>query len=551
MSDSGSAEWRVSLSTLPAGIQERRRALGVVLVSLLAFALVAPFAKTRLPPVMAFVPSYESALAINDLVTAILLFGQFSILRWRAILVLAGGYLFCALMAVPHALSFPGLFSETGLLGTGQTTAWLYMFWHAGFPLAVVGYALLTRRDRDGLAPVASVGTAILGTAIAVAAAVGLLTLVTVHADALLPAIMAGNGYTPAIIGVVSGVWALSLAALVVLWCRKPHSVLDLWLMVVMCAWLFDVALSAVLNAGRFDLGFYAGRIYGLMAASFVLLVLLLETGALYARLARSLEAEAREREERLKQVQSELIHVSRVNEMGLMVWTLAHELNQPLAAIANYIRAGQMLAERGDPAKLVTTLQRAGEQTARAGQIIQRLRNFVKKGETERRVEDIGATLEEARTLVLADLGPSGTVDISVGPGLPSGLIDKVQIQQVLLNLIRNAVEAMADSPRREIIVSAFAAEGDMIEVRVADTGPGLAPQVREKLFRPFTTTKAHGMGVGLSICRSIVEAHGGKLWATDNPGGGTLFCFTLPGARVDRLDDWRNRRQSGATLA
>ncbi len=550
MSDAGAVEWRVSLSTLPAGMQERRRALAAVLVSLLVFLVAAPFAKTKLPTVMAFVPSYQSALAINDLITAILLFGQFGILRWRGILVLASGYLFSSLMAVPHALSFPGLFSETSLLGGAQTTAWLYMLWHAGFPLAIVGYTVLTRRDREGNAEVASVRMAIVVSAIVVAAIVGLLALIAADADALLPAIMAGNGYTPAMIGVVSGIWGLSLVALVVLWLRKPHSVLDLWLMVVMCAWLFDVALSAVLNAGRFDLGFYAGRIYGLMAASFVLMVLLLETGALYTRLARSLEAERREREERLKQVQSELIHVSRVNEMGLMVWTLAHEINQPLAAIGNYIRAGKMLAERGDASKLNTTLERAGEQTVRAGQIINRLRNFVKKGETERRIEDIRATIEEARTLALADAGERASVEISVEPGLPSAFIDKVQIQQVLLNLIRNAVEAMAESPRRSIVISAFPSGDDLVEVRVADTGPGLAPQVREKLFRPFATTKAHGMGVGLSICRSIVEAHGGKLWATDNPGGGTLFCFTLPGARVDRLEDWRSRRQSGAAL-
>jgi signal transduction histidine kinase len=547
VSEVAPTEWRVSLSTLPASRRERRRALSVVLISLLGFALAAPFAKVKLAPIMAFVPSYESALAINDLITAILLFGQFSILRWRAILLLACGYLFTALMAVPHALSFPGLFSETGLLGGGQTTAWLYMLWHGGFPLAIIGYALLSRGDRARQAPAESPHGAILAGVIAVAAIAGSLALLAANADNALPAIMSGNSYTPAMIGVVSTVWALSLLALAVLWLGTSHSVLDLWLMVTMCAWIFDVALSAVFNGGRFDLGFYAGRIYGLMAASFVLLVLLLETGALYARLARSLEAERREREERMKQMQSELIHVSRVNEMGLMVWTLAHELNQPLSAVTNYIRAGQMLADRGDASKLRTTLERAGEQTARAGQIIQRLRAFVKKGETERRIEDIRATIEEARTLALVDAGQRAVaVEISIEPGLPSALIDKVQIQQVLLNLIRNAIEAMADSPRREIVISGVPADGDMIEVRVADTGPGLAPLVREKLFQPFTTTKAHGMGVGLSICRSIVEAHGGRLWAADDAGGGTVFCLTLPGARVARLDDWRHQRQS-----
>jgi two-component system, sensor histidine kinase and response regulator len=538
VSDVGSEEWRVSLSTLPAGKQERRRALAVVLISLALFASIAPFAKLKLAPVMAFVPAYESALAINDLITAILLFGQFSILRRPAMLVLASGYLFTTLIAIPHALSFPGLLSPAGLFGGSQTTAWLYMFWHTGFPLAVCAYAVLANRERvEGVPPGSSRSAILAGVSVAALAA-AVLTLLAANAETALPTIMEGNGYTSAAAGVVTTVWVSSLVALAALWLGTRHTVLDIWLMVVMCAWIFDVALSTVLNAGRFDLGFYAGRVYGLAAASFVLLVLLLETGALYARLAR-------EREERLKQVQSELIHASRVNEMGLMVWTLSHELNQPLAAVGNYLRAGQMLAERGDPMRLRTSLERAGEQVARAGQIIQRLRAFVKKGETERRVEDIRTTIEEARTLAMADGSAPHSIEISAEPGLPSAVIDKVQIQQVLLNLIRNALEAMAGSPRRDIVISAFAADGDMIEVRVADTGPGLAPKVRERLFQPFTTTKAHGMGVGLSICRSIIEAHGGKLWATDNPGGGTLFCFTVPGARVDRIEDWRIRRQ------
>ena len=525
---------------MPAQSRERRQGLAVIVVSLIAFAAVAPFAKAALPPINPFIPIYESALAICDLITCVLLFGQFSILHRRAMLLLASGYFFTALMAVPHALSFPGLFSDTGLLGGSQTTAWLYMFWHGGFPVTVIGYALLTKRDNEKPLSVDGAGLVIASTAVAVVAIVGLLTALA--SQAMLPAIMAGTAFTWTQVVAIWTVWTLSLVALVVLWLRKPQSVLDVWLMVVMCAWLLAVALSGMLNARRFDLGFYAGRVYGLMAASFVLLVLLLETAALYARLAR-------EREERLKQVQSELIHVSRVNEMGLMVWTLAHELNQPLGAIGNYINASLMLVERGDPAKLRTALQRAGEQTTRAGQIIQRLRSFVKKGETERRVEAVRETIEEAQMLALLDAQQRGvSVRVEVAPDVPAALIDKVQIQQVLLNLIRNAVEVMAESARREIAIVAVAAAADTIEVRVADTGPGLAPEARERLFQPFTTTKAHGMGLGLSICRSIVVAHGGRLWAEDNPGGGAVFCFTLPGARVARLDDRRNHRQGNA---
>ena len=289
---------RVFLSLLPPGSREQALALGVVPVSAVLFLAAAPFAKTPLEPVAAFIPIYQSALAINDLIIAVLLFGQFSILRSRAILALASGYLFAALMVVPHTLSFPGLFAPTGLLGSGpQTTAWLYMFWHAGFPLFVLAFALLKRRADDEVR--GSMPLAILGSIAAVLILLAGLTLLATAGHPLLPPIMEGNRYTPAMILVISAVWAFSLLALAALWLKRPRSVLSLWLMVVMCAWLFDIALSAMLNAGRFDLGFYAGRAYGLLAASFVLLVLLLETRALYARLARSLQAERAQAESR------------------------------------------------------------------------------------------------------------------------------------------------------------------------------------------------------------------------------------------------------------
>jgi signal transduction histidine kinase len=283
-----------ALSTLPASHAQRRLALATVLVSTAFFIATAPFATVALPQVPAFIPVYQAALVVNDLITAILLFGQFAILGSPQMLVLAGAYLFTALMAAAHALTFPGLFAPTGLLGAGpQSTAWMYMFWHAGFPLCVLAYAHLGRR---GVAPPLAAqvrrGMALGSGAAAIGAALALLVLATAGAGQL-PAIMQGNRYTPAMIGVVSTVWLLSLGALVALWRRRTRSVLDIWLMVVMSVWLFDIALSAVLNAGRFDLGFYAGRIYGLLAASFVLVVLLLENGALHARL---LEAGERER---------------------------------------------------------------------------------------------------------------------------------------------------------------------------------------------------------------------------------------------------------------
>ena len=250
---------------------------------------------SRFTPVPAFVAAYQSALAINDIITAVLLLSQFTILRSRGLLLLASGYLFTAAAAIVHALTFPGLFTPTGLFGAGpQTTVWLYMIWHGGFPLFVLGYGLSKARD-GGPKVKWPTSTAILASIAAVVLAITAFTWLATAAHDLLPTLLSQGRYTPTMIGVVSAVWSLSLAALFVLWYRRPHSVIDIWLMVVLCAWLFDIALSAIVNVERFDLGFYAGRIYGLFAASFVLAVLLIDNVALQAQMSRLVRSMRRE----------------------------------------------------------------------------------------------------------------------------------------------------------------------------------------------------------------------------------------------------------------
>ena len=282
-------ERNIFLSTKPATRGDRMPALAVVGVLAVLFACAVPFAGVPLAPVPAFVAGYQSALAINDLITAVLLFSQFAISRSRALLLLTSGYLFTAMAAIVHALTFPDLFAPGGLLGAGtQTTVWLYMVWHGGFPLLVLGYALLKARDNEPKVK-GSTAAAIVASIVAVSVAMAAFTwLVTAQHDRL-PILLSGGQYTPVMLGVVSTVWCLSLAALAVLWLRRPHSVLDVWLMVVMSAWLFDIALSAILNVARFDVGFYLGRIYGLCAASFVLAILLIDNVDLQAKLARLL----------------------------------------------------------------------------------------------------------------------------------------------------------------------------------------------------------------------------------------------------------------------
>ncbi len=241
----------IFLSTLPATHRERAAALAVVGISTILFACAVPFAGTPLTPVPAFVASYQSALAIIDLITAILLFSQFSILRSRALLLLASGYLFTSVAAVAHALTFPGLFTPTGLFNSGlQTTAWLYMVWHGGFPILVLGYALL--KDRDGGPMITRIGR--LGDpgecsgrrCCDIGRGLDRDQPASPSADAT-----KRGRYTPTMDSVVSTVWLLSLAALLVLLFRRPYSVIDVWLMVVMCAWLFDIAISAVFNVAQ------------------------------------------------------------------------------------------------------------------------------------------------------------------------------------------------------------------------------------------------------------------------------------------------------------
>jgi two-component system sensor kinase FixL len=242
--------------------------------------------------------------------------------------------------------------------------------------------------------------------------------------------------------------------------------------------------------------------------------------------------------EQRLRELQAELIHVSRLSAMGEMASALAHELNQPLTAIINYAQTARGLAERrpGEGAgDLVSLLEKTVQQASRAGQIIRRLRQFIAKGETERALEDINTVVEEASALALIGTGGKGIAARRVlEKGLPPVLLDRIQIHQVITNLIRNGVDALDSVERREIIISTRRAGDDSIEIRVADTGPGLAPAVADRLFQPFVTTKPGGLGIGLSICRSIVDAHGGRLWASDNPGGGMIFHVRLPTAEA-----------------
>lgn len=246
------------------------------------------------------------------------------------------------------------------------------------------------------------------------------------------------------------------------------------------------------------------------------------------------------EAETQLQRVQSELLHATRLSAVGTLASALAHELNQPLTAIANYVSAGRDMLPDDVSEMLREALDEAASEAVRAGQIVRRLRDFVARGELDMRVLSLEKLVNDAAVLGLVGARETGIQwSIEVEPNLGEVLADRVQIQQVMVNLMRNAIEAMEQSPDQHLVVRARALDANLAEISVADNGPGIAPAVRAQLFQPFTSTKGKGMGLGLSICRTIVEGHSGRLWVEAAETGGSIFRFTLARSSGEIDDD------------
>lgn len=549
------------LPTLRPEHSERRLALAVALTSLVIFIALAPFAKVPLPRVDAFIPIYQSALVINDLITAVLLFGQFAILRSRALFVLACGYLFTACLVVAHALTFPGLFAPAGLLGAGtQSTAWLYMFWHGGFPLFVIAYATLGDNDQTPGWWRQRTGIAILSGAVLALAMATALTLLATTGHAALPKIMQGNQYTPVMIVVVSSVWIFNLLALAVLWRRRPRSVLDLWLMVVMCAWLCDIALSAVLNAGRFDLGFYAGRIYGFLAASFVLVVLLTENSKLYARLARA-HALERQKSADLQQLTAELKKANQLKSEFLA--NMSHELRTPLNAIIGFSEvmkdgiSGELTPEQREYATDIFT---SGQHLlSLINDILDLSKIEAGKMTLYREPLAIEPTLRNCLAIVREKaLLHSLQLEFTVPTPLGQISADLRKLKQIVYNLLSNAVKFTPDGGRITLAARKVGRDDvenwmppastlarlplppgealEFLEITVSDTGRGIAPDDASRLFQAFSqvdgslSRQAEGTGLGLALVLKLAQLHGGTAALSSTPGLGSCFAVWLP---------------------
>jgi len=556
------------LTTWPASRSQRRTAFLVVLVSLAFFAIVAPFAKQPLPPVQAFIPAYEAALVLSDLITAVMLFGQFGIARSKAVLALAAGYLFTALLTVAHGLSFPGLFSPTGLLGAGmQSTAWIYMFWHGGFPIFVIAYALLRDSDIEPMRATQGRGLTIAAVAALTILAVVAFTLIATTGQDALPPIMRGSHYTPQMIGVVSTVWVTSLIALALLWRRRPHAVLDLWLMVVMAAWLFDIALSAVLNAGRFDLGFYTGRIYGLFAAMFVLGVLLIESGLLYARLTlahtreRERSADLQRMTQRLESLNAQLREQSELKSQFLA--SMSHELRTPLNAIIGFSEllkdglAGPISEQQRIYSNHI--FQSGRHLLALINDILDLSKIEAGKVEIAFSAVPLGQLLRDAVGLLTNEARVKGVrLELDQRGALGVVQADSRRLKQIVLNLLSNAMKftpeggaitlaaSVVDRVQAATALRGFGQGlrmplpesefGQFLEISVTDTGIGIELASMDRLFMPFSqipnalTRSIEGTGLGLVMVHRLAELHGGTVSVTSEPGRGSCFTIWVP---------------------
>jgi signal transduction histidine kinase len=535
----GSNQQQLLLTALPPSQRQKRAALGIIVILLIAFSVTAPFANAPMRRIDAFIPIFETAVLMTNLITSALLLSQFLIARRSSFLVLASGVLFTALIVIPHALTFPGLFAPTGVLNARlQSTAWLYIFWHAGSPLGVIAYVLT--KDADSNTPPRSPPAAVgLGVGAIISIVCGLTWLATAG-DRVLPRVFLDSvqmNQSSALIfsGVVT---TLDAVALALLWFGR-RSLLDLWLMVMCCAWLIEVTMVGTLSQARFSLGWYAGRIYEFVATFLILLVLLSETMALHANLARSVIRQRGARETRLI-------------AMDAIAASIVYEINQPLAAMVTSANAGLRWLTRATPDlnEARSSFENIVNNGHRASEIINGVRSMFKKGAHGRRLLGVNDLVREVLKMVDLELrNQRVSVASDLRNGLPQLFANRGQLQQVFLNLILNAIEAMSsvtDRARVLRVSSDITQKSSSVVINIEDSGTGIKDSDKVHIFEPFFTTKSAGTGIGLAICRSIIESHGGSVRAFPNEPHGTILQVILPTATHEKSTLQKERVES-----
>ena len=521
-------EFDYSVATLRPTPRHRRLAFAVVVVMLAAYAALVPFATIPLPRIDSFIPTIAAIAFVTELVTAVLLFAQFPPTGSRALLVLASGYLFSILMAIPFALTFPGAYAPAGLLGAGpQTAAWLSASSRFGLAVATVGYALLIsgKRTKGSIEP--SPRPAICWSVAIVVIVVCALTLAVTAGHDFMPRVLDGNNILP--LGTdLNGMNALTnVLALLLLWTRRK-SVLDLWLMVAVSALLMETAIVALFVQGRFDVGFYGTRVIPLVVSKVVLIALLAETARLHASLSIANRNLQRGRENKLANAE-------------VVVAAIAHEIRQPLTGISSQAAAGQRFLMRAEPDvdKAKKLFEQIEGATFRANEVLESFRGLLGGDKQEHETVDINALTLETIQLLRKELDERNIItltklaaDLPVVPGRTG------QIREVLLNLIQNSIEAMSVPTNRSRVISIVTErrDSDSIAISLQDTGTGIESKKLPSIFDPFVTTKAKGMGLGLAICKMIVDQHGGNLSAASDGNVGARFEIRLPTKIAER---------------
>jgi signal transduction histidine kinase len=514
-------KFETSIATMTPTARQRRLTLVLAAAVLIATGIIAPFGAVQLRRIDGFIPATESAIVITDFFTAVLLFSQSRIVGSRGLLLLASGYLFSALVVLPHLLTFPGAFAPSGLLGAGlSTTAWLFIFWHLGLPISVIGYAYLID-ERRALSP-----SAIYFSVTFVICFACLLTWIVVVHDDVLPALFVDQiGFTVWANRITSIDFGISIVALVVLW-RRQKSVLDLWLIVSVCALVAELAMTTFVITSRFSLGFYTQRIFSLGASTIVLSALLAEAVVLYARLANAIVHLRREQETKIMSAQA-------------ITAAIAHEIRQPLTRITAGGGAAQRFLKMVPPE--LDKAQAALDGIVNAGHstsaVIDGFRSLFGKADEEQQLVDMNELIPEVLESLNSELKDHRvSIRVDLTPKLPLVSGNKNQLQEVVSNLIINSIEAMENtSLGGRLLLIQTEIQGENIAVAVEDSGPGIDKDQLGDIFTAFATTKPHGMGLGLAISRMIIDYHGGKLTAaSDSKCGGASFHFVLP--TVDR---------------
>lgn len=516
------ADFPLAITAMPIDATQRRVALGVMIAVLLIDLASAPFAYQPVAHIDSFLPVLQSVLCVLHLITAVWLFSQYLVWPRFATLVIASGFVFSGLMAFEGTFAFPGAYAAHALIGDGlNTSAWLFTVWHTGFPLTAIIYALTKDAKNvlpSGRSPMVSIFIAVAG----VVAAAGLSTWLVLIGSAYLPKILATTTQlTAAATYLAIYLWLLNSAALAVLFLRR-RTILDLWLIVTLFAWWPMFLVPMCFTVARFSIGWYVAHCLAVLASSALLVVLMAEIILLYARLASSIGLLRRERAERLTSVEA-------------ATSAMAHEVRQPLSGIANMGVAGLNWLKR-TPANI----ERVGEcltamidASRRADEIISGIGKLFRRAPSERTMVQLNDVCREVMRLAQHDVIANGiSVRLRCKEGLPLIRADHTQLQQVILNLVRNGIDAMGCRPaddRRLRLWTSFDGKSG-VSLCIRDYGPGVSDDDRDRIFEPFYTTKANGMGLGLAICRKIIEEHGGTLHLAETHSHGSMFEIVLP---------------------